>query len=385
MIIDNLDIKKYDDDFYMINNMSTNKYIKLGIKEFNYLLLIKGEKTYDINQCNHLSKEQKEILLSKFEDWGFTYVERNNKFQKKRMDFSNVNIISFEPSGRLYKILNQMKRIVSPITLIFILGQSIICGWIFVYKPNGIIYAISNIELSVSTTLILYVMNVITGILHELAHATACLKYTSKVGKMGIKLFYLYPSLYTYVSSTYLVRERRKQLVIASSGLCVNVILGMSSLIGYIVAFELEINIMILFYYFVLSIGSILYNLLPFIKLDGYWILKAFCRIDNLYDKSIILFLQLIYDFKGFCKNNIVGKKKFFMTFYGGVNLLFHLIFWSYSIRYVYLIFNDYVMGYLMIIVFLILGIIVMINSVKFLRKYNNIYKKDSKRILSSI
>lgn len=66
----------------------------------------------------------------------------------------------------------------------------------------------------------------------------------------------------------------------------------------------------------ILNITSIMFNAIPFIRLDGYWILSFIVDIDNLYKKSLrkIRYIQK--------ENKFQGWKDYFILIYGVLNIL---------------------------------------------------------------
>jgi putative peptide zinc metalloprotease protein len=79
-----------------------------------------------------------------------------------------------------------------------------------------------------------------------------------------------------------MVEDRRKQIAASAAGIYVN-ILGMSYA-SIIYALTRE---PIFALYTILSLTTIVSNLVPVIRLDGYWILSFATGITNLYNKSL--------------------------------------------------------------------------------------------------
>jgi len=359
--VNDLIIKKVGDDNIIVNNKKNNKFIRLGTREAAYLIELLDQSDEEItNNGEPLTEEQKDILRQNYEKWGFF----GSVEEKKKFDPSNIVLFSFKTEGPIKKVLNVTKHLISPIGLILLVLSFVYVGYAFMYKGNALLYGIEHLDLSVSSFLAVYFVNFFMSVTHELSHASACYKYSGSCGKIGIKLFYLIPAYFCDVSSIYLVSGRKKKVITAASGVISNHIVGAFALFLYVFLYDMGIhaNMLILFYLF--NLTTILMNLIPFAKFDGYWIIKSLSGIDNLYDKSISAFLRVI----SFRRNKNTAAKPM-MMFYGFFLFVFHWGLWIYGTVMMYYTFTKHNVPFAATII-TALSVIGLLNCVKFTKKY---------------
>ncbi len=375
-IVDHLEIVKNSEDTYIVNNTITNRYVKLGKREINYLLQLKGlEKWDDIKSTEQLSTEQQELLYSKFEEWGYFNLQNVNK--KKKIDASNIILVTLDTNKRFSGIMERFKVLISPIGFALLILSIAITIYAVIFESSAFLLIANNAQIGVKELIGIYILMFFTVMIHELSHATACYKYSGKTGGIGIKLFYLLPAFYCDVSNIYMTGSRKKSFIVSIVGLASNVIISSIAILIYIVLYHYQIYCRTLLYFFVLNTGLIIYNLFPFAKFDGYWILKSILGIDNLYDKGIVLFYKCIFSFRKFSKDNMSLKRKLFLTAYGASSFIFHWLIWVYSIVGLNLTFERYIDApeYISITLLSILAIVGSINCVIFSKKYYVLYK----------
>jgi putative peptide zinc metalloprotease protein len=375
-IVDYLEIVKNCEDTYIINNTITNRYVKLGEREINYLLQLKGlEKWDDTKSTEQLSTEQQKLLYSKFEEWGYFNIQNVNKTKKR--DASNIILVTLDTNKRFSGIMERFKVLISPIGLALLILSMAITLYAFIFESNAILLISSKVQIGLKEIIGIYILMFFTIMIHELCHATACYKYSGKTGGVGIKLFYLLPAFYCDVSNIYMAGSRKKSFIVSIVGLACNVVMSSIALLIYIVLYHYQIYCMTLLYFFVLNTGLIAYNLFPFAKFDGYWILKSVLGIDNLYDKGIVLFYECIFSLSKFSKNNMSLKRKLFLTAYGACSFIFHWLIWFYSIIGLNLTFQRYINApeYIRITLLSVMAIIGIINCIIFSKNYYVLYK----------
>ncbi len=121
-----------------------------------------------------------------------------------------------------------------------------------------------------------------TKSLHELGHAYTCKHYGGKVATMGVALLVLWPVLYTDTSSAWRLKSKGQRMLIGAAGVIVELLVGAWALLfwsfmpegtGKSLAFMLATTTWIL---------SLLINLSPFMRFDGYFLLSDFLGIANL-------------------------------------------------------------------------------------------------------
>lgn len=375
-------VKKLEKPYYIVQNEYNNKVLKLGESEFKYLQALR-EKNVTYKPESAMTEEQQRYLTQKFEELGF--LGDGAKKVKDKQNLSNIKLISFVYYEKLYNVLKILGCFVSPAGFLLFLGAFLGMGISFFFYPDIIMYGVIHVSLDFKTVIILCIMVLATSVIHEVFHAVACYKYTGAIGGMGIKLFYLMPVLYTDVSTVYLTDNRKKMLMVSTAGLMCNVFFGGVSLVTYIFMYLQGTYYKIFFYYFVFQFATILRNILPFEKFDGYWMIVSISGIHNLYDKSIILFFAMLQDVKAYMEIPVTHGKKIMLSLYGGINLLFQWIFWLYCIGALNRFVQNYMSYRISYVAVWILYAVIALNTIIFVRRYIIKYKTEGNRIIANL
>lgn len=370
-------IKKIEDDNYIINNTATNKFVRLGEKETNYLRYLQGQREGMQESEFSFTDEQKALLRGNFEKWGF--LDSTMK-QKQTFNFSNIVLCSINESSPLFKILNYSQKLISPIGFCVFLLSFLLLFYLYGWEGETLLVGISKIEIRVSDIVWVYVLSFVSSVMHELSHLSACYKYTGRFGRMGIKLYYFIPAYFCDVSSIYMVSEKRKSFIVAASGVMTNHIIGSLALGLYVVLYHSGIYSDVCIMFYICNLVNVVFNIIPFAKFDGYWMVKAISGMDNLYDKSIYMFFALVTGNKKYIVRVKKRSERIFQIIYGMLLYCFHWLLWGYAAYGMYYLGKNIsaMFGYILLAATCCIGLI---NSIQFTKKYYSSYKKrESKK-----
>lgn len=141
--------------------------------------------------------------------------------------------------------------------------------------------------------IVLYIIIFQLGSLfHEIGHAVACRSFGAHPGGIGFGFYLFTPVLFTDVSDAWKLSKGEK-VVVNLAGVYFECILASVTLLYYL--FTPDITYLILP---CILIIHTLYNLNPFIKLDGYWILSDLTETPNLQKKSYNKVKDIFHRFK---------------------------------------------------------------------------------------
>lgn len=126
--------------------------------------------------------------------------------------------------------------------------------------------------------------------IHELAHGLACKHYGGECHEIGMAFLVFSPCLYCDVSDSWVLSNKWKRILIACSGMMVEVFLSaLAALIWWHtkpgVLHHLCLNI-----FFVTTITTVIFNANPLLRYDGYYILSDLLEIPNLRTKADRMF-----------------------------------------------------------------------------------------------
>jgi putative peptide zinc metalloprotease protein len=119
-----------------------------------------------------------------------------------------------------------------------------------------------------------------SGIVHEFGHAAALRYGGGRVRGMGVGLYIIYPTFYTDTTDAYRL-GRWARLRTDLGGIYFHLLFGLG-LIGLYLVTQQELLLAIVL---VIS-GDIVYQLIPYLRLDGYWALADLAGIPDFFSQT---------------------------------------------------------------------------------------------------
>lgn len=123
--------------------------------------------------------------------------------------------------------------------------------------------------------------------LHELGHAYTAARYGCRVPSMGVAVILLAPLLYTDVTDAWRLSSRRQRFAVAAAGIAVELGLACVATLAFAL---LPAGAMRDVAFIVATTGwvmSLLVNLNPFMRFDGYYMLSDALGMENLQDRAM--------------------------------------------------------------------------------------------------
>ncbi len=127
---------------------------------------------------------------------------------------------------------------------------------------------------------------ILAKILHEFGHALTARRYGCSVRAMGVAFLVFWPILYTDTTDAWRLRSRRKRVMIGAAGMIVEVgLAAICLLLWNFVPDSFVRNIL-----FMMStttwMMTLLINLNPLMRFDGYYILSDLTGVENLHERA---------------------------------------------------------------------------------------------------
>lgn len=387
MLCNHLEIVFLDCDMYTIKNTITKKYVKMGKRETKYLFECIGTKPaeFSLEETLPLSEAEKQVMHQKFDEWGFLDENKDNGAEKKK-DVTRVKLYEFNPDSFLSKIPPVIINLFSKAGASMIFVLTLFAFYLLCTEPDALFKAAQDsLHFSIWQYVVFYFLMVGTTMLHEIGHAVSCNKNGGRVSSMGIMLFFLIPCFFCDVSDIYMFKNRKKSFEVAVSGILVNYSMGTIACISYFVLDSFGIYVPILMFYYFANIGFVAFNLIPFVKLDGYWIVAALLEVDNLMDKSILTFFIGILSPKELQTMTCGVAKKTVLFLYGFSAIAFRPIFWIISVYSACTYLSEKGMDYLCGVVVGFVFVMALKDISNLLKRYVDMYANQKQRVLRMI
>ena len=168
---------------------------------------------------------------------------------------------------------------------------------------------------------LLYFGLVCVKTLHEFGHAYFCKKFGGEVHVMGVLLMIFTPTPYMDATSSWAFRSRAQRILVGAGGMIVEVFVGAIALMIWAntspgLLHNLSYNMI-----FVATVSTVLFNLIPLLRFDGYYILSDLLDIPNLAPRSMKQLRHLAERYLfGVRKSEspaFTGREEFWLTSFG--------------------------------------------------------------------
>ncbi|MBW3541033.1 MAG: hypothetical protein KY476_12240 [Planctomycetes bacterium] len=123
-------------------------------------------------------------------------------------------------------------------------------------------------------------------LIHELAHGLACRHYGGECHEIGVAFLVFSPCLYCDVSDSWILRAKRKRILIGAAGMAIEVVLSAAAILLWWNTQPGLFNHLCLNVFFVTTITTVIFNANPLLRFDGYYILCDWLEIPNLRPKA---------------------------------------------------------------------------------------------------
>ncbi len=133
---------------------------------------------------------------------------------------------------------------------------------------------------------LLYLGLILIKVLHEFGHAYACRAFGGEVHTMGVMLLVFTPLPYMDATASWAFRSRSQRALVAGAGMIVEIfVAAIAALVwantGPGTLHSLAYNMM-----FIASVSTVLFNINPLLRFDGYYILSDLLDIPNLHQRA---------------------------------------------------------------------------------------------------
>lgn len=124
---------------------------------------------------------------------------------------------------------------------------------------------------------------------HEFGHAFMAKRAGCRVQSMGLAFMVLLPMLYTDVSDAWRVSDRRSRLLIGAGGVLAELLLAVIALLAWSLLPEGPTRTAAFMLASATWVTTLLINLNPFMRFDGYFLLSDLWGVDNLQSRAFAL------------------------------------------------------------------------------------------------
>src|SRR5579871_545052 len=165
----------------------------------------------------------------------------------------------------------------APVVAAVLVAVAALNGWVFLARRTALARGTRDLVMHPALLLLVIGLTIAAGAFHELGHATACRYSGGRPGVMGVGIYLMMPAFYTDVSDSYRL-NRRGRLRTDLGGVYFNAIAVLLAGGAYAATGSRALLVFI-----VLSELEVLYQFLPFVRMDGYYVVADLIGVPNLF------------------------------------------------------------------------------------------------------
>ena len=235
-----------------------------------------------LNLSNLLQYDRGESQASQFE----RFEKRKSREMKALlMGFLSIKIPLFDPD----RIMNRAMPLIRALygrwgALVYF--ALVAMGLKGVIEESDRLFDQSSGLLAPSNLPLLYVGFLLSKSLHELSHAAVCKLFGGEVHKLGVMLLFFAPTPYVDATSAWGFRNRIHRMAVGASGVVAELGFAACAALVWVSTAPGTLNALAYDIMFVASVSTLIFNLNPLLRFDGYHILVDWLDVPNLFQRS---------------------------------------------------------------------------------------------------
>lgn len=170
---------------------------------------------------------------------------------------------------------------------------------------------------------------VFVKVFHELGHAYAARHYGCRVPTMGVAFLVLAPVLYTDVTDAWRLASRRQRILITAAGMLTELALAAVALLLWALLPDGTLRSACFFVTTTSLVMSLVINLSPLMRFDGYYLLMDYWGISNLQPRSFALMRwwlrEVLFDLRAPCPEDWPPGRRAAVILYAVIVCIYRL------------------------------------------------------------
>ena len=310
-------IEKLANDEYILTQEKLQFRVRINEMTYRLMLLVNGERNclQISNAYNQLFDDKtteaivETVLAHKLGRFGIFKNDDIEAKEKTKPNYLKLSTIflqahQYEKITRAFAFLFRPHwMVVTTITALMLVVLTLISHFtgFKAYVSGGQAFPV----------LMFIVVFMLSGVLHELGHASACKHFNAYHGGMGFGFYLLSPVLFVDVSNIWRLSPR-KRVVVNLGGIYFELLFCALLILAGVLNGDVDLQLIA-----VLIFAKTLFNLNPFFRTDGYWVLSDAINVPNLRAESTSRFIHV---FKK--TEQPFSRKDWWLAAYGSVSFV---------------------------------------------------------------
>lgn len=178
-----------------------------------------------------------------------------------------------------------------------VLGVLALVGLYLALRQWSAVVAAARDALRVDTIALYAVALIVLKGFHELGHALTTVRYGCRVPSMGVALMLGVPVLYTDTTDSWRLARRAERLTIVFAGIGAELIIAIGAILVWCFLPDGTLRTICFAFATASIVMSIVVNLNPFMRFDGYFALSDHLEVPNLQERAFALGLWRMREF----------------------------------------------------------------------------------------
>jgi putative peptide zinc metalloprotease protein len=216
--------------------------------------------------------------------------ERHSKRRTREVRGALIGFMSarfpiFDPDALLRTLRPLLERVISPLG--GLVWLAIVGVALKVVLDHSAQFADQSQSMFAPGNLVLlYVGLVLIKLVHEFGHAAMCRRFGGEVHVLGVMFVFLTPMPYVDTTSSWGFRSRWHRALVGAGGMIAELMVAAAAVFVWASTAEGAVNALAYNIIFVASVSTVLFNINPLLRFDGYYILSDLLEIPNLQARS---------------------------------------------------------------------------------------------------
>lgn len=202
-------------------------------------------------------------------------------------------------------------------------GKVAIDRWDLLQEQSQAILAPGNLAL-------LYVALALTKTLHEFGHAIVCRHYGGEVHTMGVMLLVFTPIPYMDASSSWAFSNRWRRIYVGAAGMIVEIFVAALAVFVWANTAPGALHGLAYNMIFIASVSTVLFNVNPLLRFDGYYILSDLLDVPNLHQQGRRHLVHLVERYAFGCERSESPaeswREKCWLTVFGILSGIYRVV-----------------------------------------------------------
>ena len=296
---------------WIVKDPISLKYFRLREAEYEAFCMIDGENSYedikahlarkypnkkfDVRQLQHLvqSLHQSGLLLSDAEGQAQPLNRRRRKERNQKVIQTLSSIVSirfpgFDPEPILSWLYPKISWLFSAAATLLFLG--VIAAALLLVGSNLDEFRnrLPEFQQFFGFKNLFYMgfILIFTKTIHEFGHGLMCKHFKGECHEMGFMLMVLTPAMYCDTSDSWILPNKWHRIAIGAAGMWVEVVMAAFATFVWWYTHPGWLHYLALNIMFLSSVATIMFNINPLLRYDGYYMLSDLLEIPNLSQKA---------------------------------------------------------------------------------------------------